>query len=167
MTPLCQHLMPTGKTCQSPALSGQPLCFHHDREAAQTNFVLSLPPFTSRSSILLALSQVAVAMGLNQLDTKRANLLLRSMSLATRLIAACEKEAKEAKASALLVVIPEGNLPLPVPALPAPVEERPAPSAEVSILTPAHRSLTPQYHPNDRLPRSTRERMDAIRRASR
>ena len=157
MTPLCQHLMPTGKTCQSPALSGHPLCFHHDRAATQEQFSLSLPPLTSRASILLALSQVALAMGLNQLDTKRANLLLRSMNLATRLIAGCEKEAR--------------NTPK---AVAAEADQKPqeisAPLAEAAIpiqAPPAHRSFAPEYHPNDRLPRSTREKMDAIRRASR
>ena len=157
MTPLCQHLMPTGKTCQSPALFGQPLCFHHDREATQTQFSLSLPPLTSRASILLALSQVAVAMGLNQLDTKRANLLLRSMNLATRLIAGCEKEAKAAKKVAIEDATPEP-------------QEAPAPTVEAAITIetpPAHRSFVPHHHPNDRLPRSTREKMDAIRRANR
>ncbi len=157
MTPLCQHLMPTGKTCQSPALSGQPLCFHHDREAMQAQFVLSLPPLTSRSSILLALSQVALAMGLNQLDTKRANLLLRSMNLATRLIAGCEKEAKNAEKAAAAEANQKPE------ATPAPPAEAPLPIQTA----PAHRSFEPQYHQNDRLPRSTREKIDAIRRASR
>ena len=157
MTPLCQHLMPTGKTCQSPALSGQPLCFHHDRAAMQEQFSLSLPPLTSRASILLALSQVALAMGLNQLDTKRANLLLRSMNLATRLIAGCEKEAKAAKK-----VVIEDATPEP--------KEAPVPAVEVAVVPiqsqPEHRTFIPQYHPNDRLPRSTREKIDALRRAN-
>jgi hypothetical protein len=154
MTALCQYLMPTGKTCQSPALSGQPLCFHHDRAAVQDQFSLNLPPLTSRESILLALSQVALAVGLNQLDTKRANLLLRSMNLATRLIAGCEKEAK---AAALPVVLPEKHLRLP------------APAAAITIQSPpAHRTFAaPPHHANDRLPRSLREKVDAIQRANR
>jgi hypothetical protein len=155
MIDLCQHQMPTGKTCQSPALVGQPLCFHHDREAMQTQFILALPALTDRSAILFALSQVAVAMGLNQLDTRRANLLLRSLSLAVRLISAIEKEAKAATIA-----------PKPKPL----VEPTPAAEEPVQIqASPEHRTPKPQnqHHMNDRLPRSFRQKMEALQRASR
>jgi hypothetical protein len=140
MINLCQHQMPTGKTCQSPALVGQPLCFHHDREAAQTQFILALPALTDRSAILQALSQVTVAMGLNQIRTARGNLLLRSMNLATRLISAIEKEAKAA------VIVAK---PLQIQA------------------SQQHRSPKPQRpRSNDRLPRSMRAKIEAIQRAN-
>jgi hypothetical protein len=154
MIDLCQHQMPTGKTCQSPALTGQPLCFHHDREATQTQFILTLPALTNRAALLLAVSQVVVAMGLNQIDTPRANLLLRSLSLATRLISAIEKEAKTAAIA-----------PKPQP------REVAAPTADEAIPIQAsqeHRTPKPQNdHLNDRLPRSFRKRVEAIRRANR
>jgi hypothetical protein len=147
MTPLCQHQMPTGKTCQSPALTGQPLCFHHDREAAQAQFILALPALTDRSSILQALSQVVVAIGFNQISTGRGNLLLRSMNLATRLISAIEKETKTAA-----------------------IAPKPQPPAKPTAIQAAaeHRSpkLQHQHHSNDRLPRSMREKIEAIRRAN-
>jgi hypothetical protein len=144
MINLCQHLMPTGKTCQSPALVGQPLCFHHDRETAQTQFILALPALTDRSAILQALSQVAVAMGLNQISTARGNLLLRSMNLATRLISAIEKEEKLAQ-KALVVV-----------AKPVQIQA-----------SQKHRSpKPPRPRSNDRLPRSMRAKIEAIRLAN-
>jgi len=151
MIDLCQHQMPSGKTCQSPALVGQPLCFHHDREATQTRFILTLPALTNRSSLLLALSQVVVAMGLGQIDTQRANLLLRSLSLATRLISAIEKEAKTASRSKPQIEA--------VSAVEEPVHIQ---------ASPKHRSLKPQnhHHLNNRLPRSMREKVEAIRRAN-
>jgi hypothetical protein len=140
MINLCQHQMPTGKTCQSPALVGQPLCFHHDREAAQTQFILALPALTDRSAILQALSQVTVAMGLNQISTARGNLLLRSMNLATRLISAIEKETKAAVIVAKPVQIHAAQ---------------------------QHRSPEPQRpRSNDRLPRSMRAKIEAIQRAN-
>jgi hypothetical protein len=146
MINLCQHQMPTGKTCQSPALVGQPLCFHHDREAAQTQFILMLPALKDRSAILQALSQVAVAMGLNQISTARGNLLLRSMNLATRLISAIEKEAKLAQKAASIVAKP------------------------VQIqASQKHRNPKPQHQrpSNDRLSRSIRRQIEAIQRANR
>jgi hypothetical protein len=30
----CRHIRPSGRRCQSPALSGQPLCFHHASASA-------------------------------------------------------------------------------------------------------------------------------------
>jgi hypothetical protein len=158
MINLCQHQMPTGKTCQSPALVGQPLCFHHDRDAAQTQFILSLPALTDRSAILSALSQVTVAMGLNQINTGRANLLLRSLNLATRLISAIEKEAKIAQKIAV-VLQPEP------PAEPVAAAEEP-----IQIqAAPEHHRPKPQHQPhsNDRLPRSFRQKMEALQKASR
>jgi hypothetical protein len=146
MINLCQHQMPTGKTCQSPALVGQPLCFHHDREAAQTQFILSLPALINRSAILLALSQVTVAMGLSQISTARGNLLLRSLNLATRLISAIEKEAKAAQKAAVVIV-----------AKPVQIQA----SRE-------HRNPKPQRpRTNDRLSRSIRAKIEAIARANR
>jgi hypothetical protein len=140
MINLCQHQMSTGKTCQSPALVGQPLCFHHNREAAQTQFILALPALTDRSAILQALSQVAVAMGLNQISTARGNLLLRSMNLAARLISAIEKETKAAVIVAKPVQIQASQ---------------------------QHRSPKPQRpRTNDRLPRSIRKQIEAIQRAN-
>jgi hypothetical protein len=157
MTPLCQHMMPTGKTCQSPALTAQPLCFHHDRETTQMLFILTLPALTDRSAILLALSQVVVAMGLSQIGTARANLLLRSLNLATRLISAIEKEAKIAQKQAA-VVTPKPQVAVVAAEEPGPIQA----SAE-------HRSPKPQHqpNPNDRLPRSFRQKMEALQRAHR
>jgi hypothetical protein len=147
MINLCQHQMPTGKTCQSPALVGQPLCFHHDRECAQTQFILALPALTDRSAILLALSQVVIAMGLNQINTGRGNLLLRSFNLATRLISAIEKEAKAAQKVAGVLV-----------AKPVQIQA-----------SQKHRNPKPQrQNPSkDRLSRSIRKQIAAIQRANR
>jgi hypothetical protein len=146
MINLCQHLIPTGKTCQSPALIGQPLCFHHDREAAQTQFILALPALTDRSAILQALSQVAVAMGLNQISTARGNLLLRSMNLATRLISAIEKAEKLAQKALVVVAKPVHIQASQKHRNPKPQQQRPS---------------------KDRLSRSIRKQIEAIQRANR
>src|SRR5882757_1047800 len=92
---LCQHTRNDGNTCASPALSGQTLCYFHSRERSpqqHTEATLELPDLTDRAAILTALSQLLQAVALNQIDTKRANLLLRGLSLATRLAASMEKQ---------------------------------------------------------------------------
>jgi hypothetical protein len=93
---LCQHTRNDGNTCASPALSGQTLCYFHSRERApqqHTEATLELPDLTDRAAILTALSQLLQAVALNQIDTKRANLLLRGLSLATRIATAMEKQS--------------------------------------------------------------------------
>ena len=101
---LCQHTRNDGNTCASPALSGQTLCYFHSRERSSqqhTEATLNLPDLTDRAAILTALSQLLQAVALNQIDTKRANLLLRGLSLATRLAASIEKQrSKQADAPA-------------------------------------------------------------------
>src|SRR5882757_6476813 len=57
-----------------------------------TEATLNLPALTDRAAVLDALSQLLQAVALNQIDTKRANLLLRGLSLAARLTAALEKQ---------------------------------------------------------------------------
>jgi|GEM_PF-2109687 len=92
---LCQHTKQDGNTCASPALSGQTLCYFHSRERTpqqHTEATLELPDLTDRTAILTALSQLLQAVALNQIDTKRANLLLRGLSLATRLATSIEKQ---------------------------------------------------------------------------
>lgn len=53
---------------------------------------LNLPALTDHAAVLEALSQLLQAIATNQIGTRRANLLLRGLSLATRLAAALEKE---------------------------------------------------------------------------
>ena len=92
---LCQHSKQDGNTCASPALAGQTLCYFHSRDRApqqHTDATLELPELTDRAAILTALSQLLQSVALNQIDTKRANLLLRGLSLATRLAASIEKQ---------------------------------------------------------------------------
>ena len=102
---LCQHSKQDGNTCASPALSGQTLCYFHSRDRSpqqHTEATLELPDLTDRAAILAALSQLLQAVALNQFDTKRANLLLRGLSLATRLAASIEKQqSSQADAPAL------------------------------------------------------------------
>src|SRR5882757_5903697 len=94
---LCQHTRNDGNTCASPALAGQTLCYFHSRNIERspqqhTEATLNLPDLTDRAAILTALSQLLQAVALNQIDTKRANLLLRGLALATRLAASIEKQ---------------------------------------------------------------------------
>jgi hypothetical protein len=53
---------------------------------------LNLPALTGHAAVLDALSQLLQAVATNQIGTRRANLLLRGLSLATRLAATLEKE---------------------------------------------------------------------------
>jgi len=64
-----------------------------------TEAVLNLPALTDRAAVLNALSQLLQAVALNQIDTRRANLLLRGLSLAARLTAALEKQESSTQES--------------------------------------------------------------------
>jgi|GEM_PF-4266252 len=56
---------------------------------------LNLPALTDHAAVLDALSQLLQAVATNQIGTRRANLLLRGLSLAARLTATLEKEKQK------------------------------------------------------------------------
>jgi hypothetical protein len=138
MYPECRHVLPSGRTCNSPALAKRHWCYFHDRlhqrqaarhshrrpdgrfaalpapqdntNTGQTDTIdygpypvgpattpchpersegpavttpLDLPPVEDTESIQLALIDVLQALAANQLDTKRAGLLLYGLQVAS------------------------------------------------------------------------------------
>ena len=106
MIPECRHIRPNGTKCRAAALRTKPWCYfhnnhHRERPAAavaaatldhghipvpndQKSFVLDLPFIEDLSSIQLAIARVLQALAMNQLDTKRAGLLLYGLQIAAR-----------------------------------------------------------------------------------
>ena len=154
---LCQHQF-DGRTCASPALSGQDLCYFHSRSRDRNPVVtpdslettLTLPDLTDPAAILAALSTLTQAIAQNLIDPKRANLLLRSLTLATRLATAIEKAAKKEEKNS------------PEPAAPRLTPKTEAPTLP-ALTAAAARPIKPAEPRHDRLPRGLRARNHAHR----
>jgi hypothetical protein len=92
---LCTHVFPDRHQCGSPALRGQALCyFHHPtrlrvknpnerraRRIARQSFDLSAP--TDRYQFQDVLSEVIARIAANQIDMRRAGLLLFALQIAS------------------------------------------------------------------------------------
>lgn len=98
LTPLCRHIRADETRCGSPALSGKPYCYFHNRlhlrhrrlrrsKATRERLILGpvfeLVALGDRESIQLALSMVLNALASNTLDTERAATLLYCLQLAS------------------------------------------------------------------------------------
>jgi hypothetical protein len=98
---LCSHTLPDTKTrpahrCGSPALRGESFCFYHhptravvrnphERRAHRTarkNFTIPAP--TCHADIQRSLSELVRRIAANQIDLKRANLLLTALQIVAR-----------------------------------------------------------------------------------
>ena len=88
----CRHIHTAGHRCGSPCLRDQPFCyFHHTtrrpvqdlkhRRAAQGTFDVSNPE--DRTSIQLTIGEVLRRIALNQIDPRRAGLLLYGLQIAS------------------------------------------------------------------------------------
>jgi hypothetical protein len=98
---LCSHTLPDTNTrpahrCGSPALRGESFCFYHhptrsvarnprERRAHRTtrkNYTIPAP--TCHADIQRSLSEVVRRIAANQIDLKRANLLLTALQIVAR-----------------------------------------------------------------------------------
>ena len=90
---ICRHIHTTGNRCGSPALKEEEFCyFHHatrrgprpiDHDYIFPDSTFDLPSFEDRPSIQLAIAVVARRIALNQIDLKRARLLLYALRIAS------------------------------------------------------------------------------------
>jgi len=71
----CRHIRPSGRRCQSPALRGKPLCFHHT--SANAHHRALHPPDDGTSNLICDL-------GSNQLDAIRREPILAQYYANTR-----------------------------------------------------------------------------------
>ena len=91
---LCTHDFPGGHRCASPALRGQAFCYYHHptrkrvpnpnerraRRMARRAFAVTVP--TSPIELQLTLSEIMLRLAANQIDTRRAGLLLFALQIA-------------------------------------------------------------------------------------
>ena len=200
---LCHHPKSNGQPCASPAVTGQTLCFFHARSQARTPAApeaeapLHLPALDSPAAVLAALSELTLAIAANTIDLKRANLLLRALSLATRLANTLAKQAAQAAKAAKIPATAQPLVTESIPTTPQPTTgpitqtttpsvpfqspdsgtwvptestespthpEAPTPETTATVV-PETKSDQPKppapthHNPNDRLPRSLRERL--------
>jgi hypothetical protein len=90
----CRHVFPSGQRCGSPALRHQPLCYWHqstrrpvaelaERHACRnsvSSFHIDIPD--DRSAIQLAIGTILQRIAANEIDSKRAGLLLYGLQIA-------------------------------------------------------------------------------------
>ena len=99
----CQHVRPSGKKCRAIAIRGHRFCYFHlqsrrgyasvtPAEAvangatapAPQSATITLPLLEDRSAVQIVLTEVLRALAANQIDTKRAGLLLYGLQIASR-----------------------------------------------------------------------------------
>lgn len=98
----CQHVRPSGRKCSAIALRGHRFCYFHlqsrrgyaqitSAEAVANGATapapqfatITLPMLEDRSAVQLVLTDVLRALAANQIDTKRASLLLYGLQIAS------------------------------------------------------------------------------------
>ncbi len=90
--PTCNHLFPDHHRCGSPSLRGQAFCYYHhpDRQPVADPYArrarrgFRIAPPTDAHSLQTTLNDLIVRLGANQIDTRRAGLLLYSLQLASQ-----------------------------------------------------------------------------------
>jgi len=88
----CRHTMPEGERCGSPAMRGEKFCYHHHltrrpiadarlRQARRNAFDMPTP--NSRAEIQQSLGRIIDRVAGNDIDLRRAGLLLYALQLAS------------------------------------------------------------------------------------
>jgi hypothetical protein len=86
---ICTHIKATGHTCASPALRGEAFCYFHQRmirgvPTPPKSRIHPMALIENPEGIQVALMETINAIVRNTIDLKRANLLLRALSIAAR-----------------------------------------------------------------------------------
>jgi hypothetical protein len=129
---ICTHIKVTGHPCGSPALSGERFCYFHERmiRGVRTPPKSRIHPMAlieNEEGIQVALMETINAIARNQIDLKRANLILRALSIAVRNSRRVRFDRCE---SEMVRTVPEYQQPAPPQkASPAPSSEEQAPTA--------------------------------------
>ena len=85
----CRFIKPNGLKCQSVAMRGLPVCYHHARvhvsprrPRRNKEAVLDLPSLDNHAAFLPFLNEVLHAMASNSISSKRASSLLYALQIA-------------------------------------------------------------------------------------
>jgi hypothetical protein len=87
----CRHIHTAGRRCGSASLRGEHFCYYHHTTRtpaprmigyASRELIFDLPPLEDRTSVRFAIAQVLSRIACNQLDHKRASLLLYGLQIA-------------------------------------------------------------------------------------
>ncbi|MBS1804019.1 MAG: hypothetical protein JST28_11675 [Acidobacteria bacterium] len=95
----CTHTLESGSTCQSPAVRGTKLCFHHtphqklERKWPHESEPLELPALTSKNNILIAVGDVLRAMAERRIKRSEADTLLHGLKFLDRLMTELDQQA--------------------------------------------------------------------------
>jgi hypothetical protein len=93
---LCRHIHTSGRRCGSPALRGEQFCYYHHttrrpgpryRGVHPSAYDFEMPDLDDLAGIQFALAQVLSLVAGNQIDPKRARLLLYGIDSASRALA--------------------------------------------------------------------------------
>ncbi len=137
--PRCRHIKANGLQCGSPALSRAHFCYFHQRwretrpngrRVAAASPLLDLPLLEDANAIQVALQQVIAAIVNNQIDNKKAGLLLFALQTASSNL---KRTCFEPQSKLLL----HQELEEPDPALEPATAEAPPEAAPPSELTEA------------------------------
>jgi hypothetical protein len=90
----CRHIFPDGHRCGSPCLRAEELCYYHHttrrpiadapaRKARRGAFNLNLADLVDRSGIQIAIAEVLQRIAANDIDPRRAGLLLYGLQTAS------------------------------------------------------------------------------------
>lgn len=97
----CHHREPEGRRCGSPSMRGESFCYHHHqtrrpvanvhlRRARQSKF--SLPEPGSRAEIQQAIGTIMLRIANNDIDLRRAGLLLYALQIANSNLTAFQRQ---------------------------------------------------------------------------
>ncbi len=99
----CHHIFPDDQRCGSPRLRDEQFCYYHhdarrpivrphDRIRRRSTFSLFTPG--SQNSILESLGEVMTRIAANDIDTRRAGLLLYALQLASTNLRSAQQSAE-------------------------------------------------------------------------
>lgn len=81
----CRHIMPTGRTCKSPAMRGAAYCYYHGPEKSPrrvsraTEQELEIVPIADPADITFTAEQILRALASNQISKGRAAVMFQGL----------------------------------------------------------------------------------------
>jgi hypothetical protein len=88
----CRHIMPTGATCQSPAMRESAYCYFHarlhqnSRRRNASRKPIQVPDLTSEKAIQASLTTVVNGLMNGEIEPRRAGRFLLGLQIATKSI---------------------------------------------------------------------------------